>query len=219
MRSSSSRSRELDSILHLMAEIQKAVAKIAYPADDMLADARTVCAVDVAYGDGDCIALALVYDFGSRSVIETAHVRDYVLTPYIPGFLVLREAVPMADAVRRLTAGWDVLLVDGHGRAHPRMAGLATFLGFLLGRPSVGVAKRLLVGEVGPYDQGVAEVRYDGAVVGYAVKQGERRPFYVSQGYGVSLGDIRRVIQLFGMDYPAAIREAHLRAVRLVNEG
>ncbi len=218
-RSSSSRSLELEGILDLMAEIQKAVARIAYPSEEMIHEIRSFSAVDVAYRDGDCIALALVYECGSGHVVETAYVRGRPAAPYMPGFLALREFTPMAEAVRRLSASWDVLLVDGHGKAHPRMAGLATFLGFLLGRPSVGVAKKLLVGEVGSYEEGVAEIRYQDMVVGFAVKVGQGKPFYVSQGYGVSIGDVRRVIQLFNMEYPPPLREAHLRAVSLVEEG
>ncbi|MFP4058499.1 MAG: endonuclease V, partial [Candidatus Brocadiia bacterium] len=80
---------------------------------------------------------------------------------------------------------------DAHGYAHPRRMGLACHLGLLLGAPSVGCAKSVLVGEYAmPAPQAGAwtPLRDGDEVVGAALRTRERvKPLFVSCGHRVSL--------------------------------
>jgi deoxyribonuclease V len=111
-------------------------------------------------------------------------------------------------AYRKLRSVPDLILVDGHGLAHPRGAGLATVIGVLLDLPTVGVAKRLLVGEVEDSSKVISRIVYEGRCVGYRVKPEGCRAFYVSPGHRIGLRGVRRIIQLLGLRYPDALREA-----------
>src|SRR5207244_6398748 len=74
-------------------------------------------------------------------------------------------------AVRRLTHRPDVLLVDGHGRLHPALFGVACYVGVRLGLPTVGVAKHPLVGRVKTKRRGsehALPIEFRGRVQGYA---------------------------------------------------
>mgnify|MGYP000268643315 FL=1 len=165
----------------------------------MLGRVERVCAADIAYTRGECAAAAVVTELSSGRTVEQA-VRHFkgLRTPYIPGFLILREGPPLLEAIQTLETKFDLLLVDGHGRAHPRRCGLATMLGFVAGHPSVGVAKSLLTGLVQGH-----EIVDGGEVVGLAGKKA-----YYSQGYGVSFNDLRKIYELFNGEYPEALRLA-----------
>jgi deoxyribonuclease V len=109
--------------------------------------------------DGRCTAVAIV--------------RGLAHSGYEPGLLALREGPLLAEAVRRLPRSPDVLLVDATGRDHPRRAGMALHLGFILDLPTVGVTHRPLLaeGSLPGEDAGSTSPLYlAGDLVGYWVR-------------------------------------------------
>jgi deoxyribonuclease V len=160
-----------------------------------LDDVRVVAGVDNAYvGRGkEAMAHAVVValSFPSLDVIETAYAALPVTFSYVPGLLSFREAPAVLDAFRRLAAEPDVVLFDGQGYAHPRRLGLASHLGIVLDRPSVGCAKSRLVGA---HDEPAREhgawtpLTHRGEVVGAAVRtRPGHAPLYVSPGHRLSV--------------------------------
>ena len=61
---------------------------------------------------------------------------------------MLKEAKPLLKILRLLKKSFDVLLVDGHGILHPRKCGLACYIGIIIDKPTIGVAKNLLCGSI-----------------------------------------------------------------------
>jgi len=107
---------------------------------------KTVGAVDVSYrGNRARAAFVLCSSPECRPLLQEVTVTD-VAFPYVPTFFFLRETKPVIMAVLRAGKKPDILLVGGHGRAHPRGYGLASHVGLVLGVPTVGVARRLLRG-------------------------------------------------------------------------
>jgi deoxyribonuclease V len=95
------------------------------------------------------IGIAIVWDLRERRLVDAAYVRTTVQFPYVPGLLSFREAPILEAAIGALRMPLekiDAWMFDGQGRAHPRGVGLATHMGILLNRPSIGAAKSVLVG-------------------------------------------------------------------------
>jgi deoxyribonuclease V len=185
--------------------MQKAIAKLYRSGVEP--KITKVCGLDAAYSNNTASAAAVIWEIG-KGVVEKSVIRSTPSFPYIPTLLYAREAPLLLAAYRNLRGVPDLILVDGHGLAHPRRAGLATVIGVLLDQPTVGVAKRLLVGEVEDSGKALARIVYGGRCVGYRVKPEGCRAFYVSPGHKVGLSGVKRIIQLLGLRYPDALREA-----------
>lgn len=80
-------------------------------------------------------------------IVETATVVDRARFPYVPGLLSFREAPVLLKCFQKLKCTPDVVMIDGHGLAHPRRFGIACHIGWLLDVPTIGCAKSILVGE------------------------------------------------------------------------
>ncbi|MFD0154627.1 endonuclease V [Streptomyces sp. NPDC055721] len=152
-----------------------------------------VTGLDVAYDDErDLVAAAaVVLDARTLDVVEETTAVGRVSFPYVPGLLAFREIPTVLAALAALTADPGLLVCDGYGIAHPRRFGLASHLGVLTGRPSLGVAKNPFTFT---YEQPGAErgefsaLLADGEEVGRALRtQAGVKPVYVSVGHRVSL--------------------------------
>lgn len=159
-------------------------------AKDDFGSINRICGVDVAY-DGDvAYCSAIVMEGGS--IAESADSQTTVKHPYVPGLLMLREAEPALHTLAMLEGGYDLLLVDGHGRLHPRKCGLACYLGVTLDKPTIGIAKSRLCGTVRP--DGFVELA--GEILGYAVS----KKIYVSVGHRTSLDTAIAIVQELGIE-------------------
>jgi len=158
-----------------------------------LAGVRRVAGLDVGFRGDMARAAVVVVSYPGLEVEGQVVAERPVEFPYVPGLLTFREGPAVLEALDRLATPWDVLLCDGQGIAHPRRLGLASHLGVLLDRPSVGCAKSRLVGSHGQLGETFgswAELVDRGEVVGAAVRT--RRgagPVFVSVGHRVGLAE------------------------------
>jgi len=135
--------------------------------------------------------------------------------PYVPGFLAFREVPALVKVWERLQARPDVLVVDGHGIAHPRRMGIAAHFGTLTGQPSMGCAKNILYGKYEePSPQyGAYSPIYDKAEqIGYAFRsKAKTAPVFISPGNGLGMQNSLDIIQQCTGKYriPEPTRLAH----------
>ena len=111
--------------------------------------------------------------------------------PYVPGFLSFREVPAILQALAKLKTTPDLLIVDGHGYAHPRGFGVACHLGVTTGLPAIGAGKSRLVGSFSaPAVQAGsrAPLSYQGETVGEVVRTRTAvNPLFISVGHRLSL--------------------------------
>lgn len=152
-------------------------------------DLRYIAGADVAYTEWFSIGAVTVLDFKSLSIVESQTASVPTRFPYIPTLLAFREIPPLVAALNTLRLQPDVFLVDGHGIMHPYRFGLACHFGLIAGKPTIGVAKKPMIGEIGRFDdRDWAPIVEENEVVGVALATAkEAKPIYVSVGHLVSL--------------------------------
>lgn len=176
----------------IQAELAERVSLVDALSPDQI---TTVAGVDNSYltvaGERLACAAVVVLVFPTLEVIETAVAWRPVTFPYVPGLLSFREAPAILAACAEVRAEPEVILFDGQGYAHPRRFGLASHLGVILDRPTIGCAKSRLVGT---YDEperrfGASTPVIDrGEAVGAALRTRPRhKPLIVSPGHKVSV--------------------------------
>jgi len=111
-------------------------------------DIRFVAGADVSFNkfEKDVYAGIIVLSYPDLLPIEYAVVKTEADFPYIPGYLSFREIPPLMQCWNLLKNKPDLVVVDGHGIAHPRRLGIAAHFGLVTDTPTMGAAKNLLYG-------------------------------------------------------------------------
>jgi deoxyribonuclease V len=162
--------------------------------ENQLASVRYVAGADIAMEKDSDMGYAgvLVMTYPELNVVEQRYVEVKLSFPYIPGLLAFREAPVLLEAFSQVKHEPDLILVDGQGLAHPRRFGIASHLGLLLNKPTIGCAKSRLFGrhEEPESKKGSFADLLDkeGNVIGAVLRTRERtHPIYVSIGHKVDL--------------------------------
>ncbi len=166
---------------------------------DMGVPFERIAGVDAGYDGDETYVVVICLDRNDLDPIDIAVVKRRAEFPYIPTYLAYREFPGIEAAVRRLDQRPDVLLVDGHGRLHPALFGIACYVGVRLDLPTIGVAKHPLVGRVtkrGHPPSGAMAIEFQGRVRGYAwTPPGRERPIFVSIGHRITLARALEVVR------------------------
>ncbi len=169
---------------------------------------KVIAGVDVGFEDGGKITRAAVVllDAETLEPLAQALARIPTCMPYIPGLLSFRELPAVLQALDSLGQTPDLIFSDGHGIAHPRGLGIAAHLGVVTGLPTIGVAKKILVGthtalgeqrgeQVDLLDKG-------GKVIGTVLRSKDKvRPLIISPGNRVSLETAPQLVMRYVTRY------------------
>ncbi len=164
--------------------------------------------VDQAFLDNKVISGVVVMEMKTLKIVEKKYAVVEAPMQYIPGFLSYREGPAIVEAITKLDQRPEMLLVDGNGILHPRRIGLASHVGILLDIPTIGVAKKISMGEIKD-----GKIMDEGRVLGIELKTKEySKPIYISQGHRVSLKSCEKIVKqvsVEGHKMPEPLHEAH----------
>ncbi|HEV3469045.1 MAG TPA: deoxyribonuclease V [Pyrinomonadaceae bacterium] len=179
---------------------------------------ETVAGADISFNkfDPTIYAAVVVLRLPSLEVVEEVGVVGETRFPYVPGLLSFRESPSVLEAWAKLKTEPDAVMFDGQGLAHPRRVGIASHVGLLIDRPTLGCAKSVLVGR---YEEPGAErgswtpLVDKGETVGAALRTKTRvQPIYVSPGHLINVEDAVELTLRCDGGYrqPEPTRRAHL---------
>lgn len=150
---------------------------------------RTIAGADIAIcvKEKKLVCGMILFSYPELEEIERAWTVSDEVFPYIPGLLGFREAPCVIKTFVKLRECCDMIMIDGHGLAHPRGFGLACHVGVLLDIPAIGVAKKCLYGTFSEPGLNKGERTLirgkDGEVVGVALRTRDGvKPVFVSVG-------------------------------------
>lgn len=204
--------------VRLQKEISEKIIK-----EDAFKDLRYVGGVDTSSIEDKIAGVIVVLEFNTLEVLEVSIEISQVNFPYIPGFLSFREGPIILKAWENLKIKPDLLIFDGQGIAHPRRLGIASHVGYVLDVPSIGCAKKILVGVYKEPDKkrGFFEYIYiDNEIVGAVVRTKDNvKPVFVSLGHKISLSTSIEIILKTSTKYrlPEPVRLAHIYSKKALN--
>lgn len=197
--------------MQLQRELREQVVK-----RDDFGEIRLVAGLDAAFDKQRrrAYGAVVVLEYPSLVEVERQSAIAKLRFPYVPGLLSFRELPVLLEALDKLTHEPDLIMLDGHGYAHPRRMGLACHAGLVLNKPSIGCAKSLFIGEDRnpPNEFGACTRLMDkGEVIGAVLRtRVDVKPVYISIGHRVSLKSAIRIALTCcdGTRIPKPTREA-----------
>jgi deoxyribonuclease V len=218
-------------------KIQTQLSKVVIEEDLAGSCFSTICAVDVAYRDLQdttiSAACAIVTDETGFEIASETLVRSSPRFPYIPTHFSLRE-LPCVLEVLSNVDDFGLLLLDCNGRLHTRRFGMACHAGLCVAKPTIGIAKSLLCGEVLPSSlEGFFEshrvlaypVSLEGEIVGAQLplarndEKDKQKAVYISVGNLISLPTAVLVVsRLIQGKSVIPLKLAHERAIQTLKE-
>jgi len=166
------------------------------------------------------------FSYPSLEIIErVSRVVDETF-PYIPGLLSFREGPAILETMEDLKHEPDLLVFDGHGIAHPRGLGIASFIGVLLDRPTMGIAKKKLFGTYTEPENKPEKFSYlyhpvNKSIIGAVLRTRKNvKPVFVSLGHKITLDKAIELSIAFHKGYriPEPTRQAHMFVAKVRRE-
>ncbi|MEM8804995.1 MAG: deoxyribonuclease V [Cyanobacteria bacterium P01_G01_bin.38] len=160
---------------------------------DKLGLVRTVAGIDAGFEQDGTVTCAAVVTLSlpDLALLEQAIAYQPTRFPYVPGILSFREVPTVLDAIAQLKIEPDLILCDGQGIAHPRRLGIASHLGVLIDKPTIGVAKSRFIGTHGELSEEkgawVPLMDKDERIGAVLRSRSRTKPLYISSGHQISL--------------------------------
>lgn len=195
-----------------LAELQNVLAKkVVIPPDTngyRPKQGDTVFSLDIQYVENQAFVALDVQSWN-----EPAYQTYVGITPveceYVPQYFCFREGPPLLRVIQNVQQKYHLspkmILIDGHGIAHPRRFGVACWIGIHTEVPTIGCAKESLLsysGNPGIHRGDCFWLKDQEETVGAILRtQSNVRPVFVSPGHQVSLSGAVEVLLALSPKY------------------
>uniref|UniRef100_A0A7V4E4E2 Endonuclease V n=1 Tax=candidate division WOR-3 bacterium TaxID=2052148 RepID=A0A7V4E4E2_UNCW3 len=194
---------------------------------DLFLKIEIIGACDTAFSSDYGYCCFATFNYSELKLVEEVIIKDKVDFPYLPEFLSYRELKFIIKAYEQIKRKPDIILIDGQGILHPRRAGIATHFGVIVNKPTIGVAKSLLIGEIkGELKKerfAYLPIFLNNEISGYVLRSKEKvKPIYISPGNLITKEKALEIVINCCKKYrlPEPLRYVHIKAVsaKLKNE-
>ncbi|MCH2020931.1 MAG: endonuclease V [Saprospiraceae bacterium] len=156
--------------------------------------------IDIQYVKETAFCAVSVNHFNGHH-IQTFLVKTKTGMPYVSGFFCFREGPPVLRTIRKILNTQNVIpkliIIDGHGIAHPRKLGVASWVGLKTNIPSMGIAKRPLLQYKGEPDLergATLPIFFQKKQVGAMLRtRTNTKPVFVSPGFKISIDQATKI--------------------------
>jgi len=178
---------------------------------------QTIAGADISLNRFSEIIFAgiVILRYSDLQPIGYSMVESKTTFPYVPGFLAFREVPALVQALQQIPIKPDILMIDGHGIAHPRRMGIAAHFGALTETVTMGCAKKILFGkweEPGIQKGDSMPIISKNEIIGYALRSKfKNNPVFISPGNKMSMKDSLDIAIRCAGNYrlPEPTRRAH----------
>ncbi|KAL4499317.1 hypothetical protein ABPG72_006903 [Tetrahymena utriculariae] len=185
------------------------------------------------------VAILVVIEYPSLKKVHEEFEIVKLDGPYIPGFLAFREAAHLVKLFKKLQINKpqftpQVIMVDGNGILHQNACGLASHLGVLIDKPTIGVGKTIFYVDGLRKDVVLDKFKKVTDEGGFAVLQGDSGrvwgaaykskkdvidPIIVSVGHKITLqSGLDLISKCCNFRIPEPVRVADIRSRELVKK-
>lgn len=173
-----------------------------------------IAGIDLSFPKKDlALAILVILSYKDLKLLNVFFHISKVNFPYISGLLSFREGPIIIELLKKFKANIDVFFIDGQGIAHPRFFGLASHIGTIINKPSIGVAKSHLYGEFSnpkSFKGASEKITKSDKILGYVLRSKEKcNPIFISPGNYIdpktSLELVKNTITNFRLPEPTRL--------------
>lgn len=177
-----------------------------------------IAGIDCSYKEENIKAGYVVCEYKTLKVIETFTFQTEVNFPYIPSFLSFREGPAIYRLLEKIKEPPDVIILNGHGIAHPLNMGLATHIGVIFDIPTIGCARGILYGnytEPPSFSLSSTFIKdYEGEIIGHTLRTLTGSLIFISPGNKIDLRTtlstvINTLTEQHPLPYPLYLANLH----------
>ena len=172
---------------------------------------QTIAGIDVAYPKSEfekACGACVILDYKTGDVVEKKVVYSKTNFPYISTYLTYRELPIIEKLIDSIEKTPTVFMFDGNGILHPFGIGLATHVGIIYNLSCIGIAKRLLYGNI---HNNVVKINNEKRGLCFYSSDKIRNPIYVSPGNNISFDSTIKIVKKMSKHkIPEPLRLAHI---------